>query len=159
MSGLRKPRCAATPRTPGGSAKIPACPAQKTRRLEYLAKRGALEIESLGGIVADKLVEHGLVEDPLDVFDLTEEQLATLNLGTAEEPRVFGQKNAARLIETRERARTFPLARWLHALAIPEIGETTAYDLAQFHETIGELADSPLLRGVLELERLRAQAE
>jgi DNA ligase (NAD+) len=137
----------------------PACPAQKTRRLEYLAKRGALEIESLGGIVADKLVEHGLVEDPLDVFNLTEEQLATLNLGTKEEPRVFGQKNAARLIESRERARTLPLARWLHALAIPEVGETTAHDLAQFHETLADVADSPLLRGVLDLERLRIQAE
>ncbi|RYD40480.1 MAG: NAD-dependent DNA ligase LigA, partial [Verrucomicrobiaceae bacterium] len=109
----------------------PSCPAQKTRRLEYMAKRGALEIESLGGIVADKLVENGLVDEPLDIFNLTEEQLATLNLGTPSEPRVFGAKNAAKLIETRERARTMPLGRWLHALAIPEVGDTTAHDLAR----------------------------
>ena len=137
----------------------PACPAQKTRRLEYMAKRGALEIESLGGIVADKLVETGLVNDPLDIFELQEEPLAKLNLGTAEEPRVFGQKNAARLIESRERARHLSLARWLHALAIPEVGETTAHDLSQVHETLEEVAESPVLRDVLELDQLRADAE
>jgi DNA ligase (NAD+) len=98
------------------------CPAQKTRRLEYFARRGALDLEGLGGIVADKLVETGLVADPLDVFGLELETLATLNLGTAEEPRTFGQKNAAKMIQAIDRARTLPLARWLHALAIPEVG-------------------------------------
>lgn len=137
----------------------PSCPAQKTRRLEYMAKRGALEIESLGGIVADKLVEHGLVEEPLDIYDLTEEQLASLNLGTASEPRVFGAKNAAKLIETREKARTMPLGRWLHALAIPEIGETTAHDLARFHDSLEEVANSQLLRDVLRLDELKARAD
>ncbi|MHA3770950.1 NAD-dependent DNA ligase LigA [Verrucomicrobiota bacterium sgz303538] len=137
----------------------PSCPAQKTRRLEYMAKRGALEIESLGGIVADKLVEHGLVEEPLDIYDLTEEQLASLNLGTASEPRVFGAKNAAKLIETREKARTMPLERWLHALAIPEVGETTAHDLARFHDSLKEVADSPLLHDVRKLDELKARAK
>ncbi len=137
----------------------PSCPAQKTRRLEYMAKRGALEIESLGGIVADKLVEHGLVDEPLDIFNLTEEQLATLNLGTPSEPRVFGAKNAAKLIETRDRARTFPLSRWLHALAIPEVGETTAYDLARFHDSLEEVADSQVLKDVLRLDELKTKAD
>jgi DNA ligase (NAD+) len=137
----------------------PACPAQKTRRLEYMAKRGALEIESLGGIVADKLVERGLVDDPLDIFDLTQEQLATLNLGTPDEPRVFGAKNAAKLIETRDRARTMPLSRWLHALAIPEVGETTAYDLAKVHESLEDVAKSQPLHDVLDLDTLKARAD
>ena len=161
--GGKCPACGSTVRRDANYAvwicENPSCPAQKTRRLEYLAKRGALEIESLGGIVADKLVETGLIDDPLDIFDLKEEQLATLNLGTPEEPRVFGQKNAARLIESRDRARTMPLARWLHALAIPEVGETTAHDLAQFHETLEDVAHSATLRGVLDLDRLRTEAE
>ncbi len=133
-----------------------ACPAQKTRRLEYFARRGALDLDGLGGIVADKLVERGLVAEPLDVFDLKIEPLAALNLGTDAEPRVFGEKNAARLLDAIERARTSPLARWLHALAIPEIGEETAHDLARFHETIGDVAQSPLLRDVVALDRARA---
>jgi len=134
---------------------VAGCPAQLTRRVEYFAARKALDIESLGGIVAEKLVERGLVKEPLDLFDLKLEPLAKLNLGTDDEPRVFGEKNAAKVIEALERAKAAPLHRWIHALAIPEIGEQTAYDLAQFHESIEELAHSNLLRGVLELHRLR----
>lgn len=136
------------------------CPAQKTRRLEYLAKRDALDIEGLGGIVADKLIERRLVNDPLDVFTLLErrEELGALNLGSAEEPRVFGQKNADKMLEAIARARDLPLARWLHALAIPEVGEATAYDLAAVHRDLEGVADSPVLRDVLELHRLRADS-
>ena len=120
----------------------PQCPAQKTRRLEYFAKRGALDLDALGGIVADKLVERGLVEEPLDVFQLELGKLSSLNLGTDSEPRVFGEKNARKLLEAIERARQLPLARWLHALAIPEIGEETAHDLARFHESLDDVAGS-----------------
>ena len=58
------------------------CPAQTTRRVEFFAARGALDIESIGGIVADKVVERGLVREPLDLFELKIEQLANLNLGS-----------------------------------------------------------------------------
>ena len=125
------------------------CPAQATRRLEFFAARGALDIESVGGIVADKLVERGLVREPLDLFELKAAQLAKLNLGTEENPRVFGEKNATKAIQSIERARTFPLSRWLFALAIPDVGKTTATDLARFHETIEDVANSKLLRDVL----------
>jgi DNA ligase (NAD+) len=137
------------------------CPAQKTRRLEYLAKRDALDIESLGGIVSDKLIERGIVEDPLDLFDLakTPERLAELNLGSDEEPRVFGAKNAEKMIAAIERARTLPLARWLHALAIAEVGEASAHDLAAVHENLAAVADSQILRAVLRLDELRALAK
>lgn len=137
--------------------KNPQCPAQKTRRLEYFGKRGALELDALGGIVADKLVERGLVEEPLDVFELTLDQLSTLNLGTSSEPRVFGEKNARKLLEAIERARQLPLSRWLHALAIPEIGEETAHDLARFHESLDDVTGSQLLQDVVALDRLRGE--
>jgi DNA ligase (NAD+) len=137
----------------------PQCPAQKTRRLEYFARRGALDLEGLGGIVADKLVERALVGEPLDVFTLTLEPLATLNLGTEAEPRVFGEKNARKLLEAVERARTLPLARWLHALAIPEIGEETAHDLARFHDDMDAVAASPLLQDVVVLDGLREELD
>jgi DNA ligase (NAD+) len=126
------------------------CPAQTTRRLEFFAARGALDIESVGGIVADKLVERGLVREPLDLFDLKIEQLAKLNLGTDEAPRVFGEKNATKAVHAIERAKTLPLSRWLFALAIPDVGKTTATQLARFHENIEDVADSTLLRDVLD---------
>src|SRR5437667_1822396 len=125
------------------------CPAQATRRLEFFAARGALDIESVGGIVADKLVERGLVREPLDLFELKVQQLGKLNLGTEENPRIFGEKNATKAIQSIERARTLPLSRWLYALAIPDVGKTTATDLARFHETIEDVANSKLLRGVI----------
>jgi DNA ligase (NAD+) len=138
---------------------IAGCPAQKTRRVEYFAQRKALDIESLGGTVAEKLVERGLVNEPLDLFDLAVEQLAKLNLGTDDEPRMFGEKNAIKVIEALERARTFSLDRWIHALAIPNVGEESARQLAQIHRTLDELATSTVLRdirdkGAMETERI-----
>jgi DNA ligase (NAD+) len=135
------------------------CPAQTTRRVEFLAARGALDIESIGGIVADKLVERGLVRGPLDLFELEPGQLAKLNLGTDEAPRIFGEKNAAKAKNAIERARTFPVSRWLFALAIPEVGKTTATQLARFHATIEEVADSSLLRDVVHYHEKRGAKE
>ena len=126
------------------------CPAQTTRRLEFFAARGALDIESVGGIVADKLVERGLAREPLDLFELKIEHLAKLNLGTDEAPRVFGEKNATKAVRAVERAKTLPLSRWLFALAIPDVGKTTATQLARFHENIEDVADSTLLRDVVD---------
>src|SRR6266498_1423960 len=135
------------------------CPAQTTRRVEFFAARSALDIESVGGIVADKLVEHGLVREALDLFELKAEQLAKLNLGTDEEPRVFGEKNATKAIRAIERARTLPLSRWLFALAIPDVGRTTATQIAHFHETIEDVANSPLLNDVLQYHEKREEKE
>src|SRR5947199_1752767 len=135
------------------------CPAQTTRRVEFFAARGALDIESIGGIVADKVVERGLVREPLDLFELKIEQLAKLNLGTEEAPRVFGEKNATKAINAIERARTLPLSRWLYALAIPDVGKTTAAQLARFNDNIDDVAQSKLLRDVLDYHEKRDQKE
>jgi DNA ligase (NAD+) len=135
------------------------CPAQTTRRVEFFAARNALDIENVGSIVADKLVERGLVREPLDLFELKTDQLAKLNLGTDEEPRVFGEKNAAKAIRAIERAQTLPLSRWLFALAIPDVGRTTATQLAHFHETIEDVANSPLLHDVLQYHEKREEKE
>ena len=140
------------------------CPAQLTRRLEYMAKRSALDLEGLGGVVADALVDRQIIRDPLDLFELEASGglsglLSTLNLGSDEEPRVFGSKNAVKLVAAVHKARTLPLGRWLHALAIPDVGETIAYQLASTHVSLEAIAASSLLKDVLELERLRSSRE
>ena len=134
---------------------IASCPAQSVRRLEFMAQRRALDIESMGGVVSEKLIERGLVKEPLDLFDLKVDQLGKLNLGTKDEPRIFGEKNATKVVEALERAKTFPLARWLYALGIPNIGETTAHNIAGIHYDWKDVANSRILTGVLEVERLR----
>ncbi len=130
---------------------IAGCPAQLTRRVEYFAQRKALDLESLGGIVAEKLVERGLVKEPLDLFDLKLEVLGKLNLGTDDEPRVFGEKNATKILDALQRAKTAPLSRWIHALAITDVGEATAKQLAATHESLDALADSEVLRDIRDL--------
>lgn len=127
------------------------CPAQSVRRVDHFAARNALDLQSLGGIVAEKLVDRGLVREPLDLFDLTEESLAALNLGTETEPRVFGAKNAAKLLQAVRRARELPLDRWLHALGIPDVGASTAFHIARFHADLAAVADSVILRDLVDL--------
>jgi DNA ligase (NAD+) len=124
-----------------------------------MAQRSALDIEGLGGVVAEKLVESGLAKEPLGPFDLKLDQLASLNLGTSQEPRVLGEKNAAKVIEALERAKTLPLGRWLHALGIPNVGEVTAHEIAKFHKKLAELEDSQVLKDVLELEVKLAEVD
>ncbi len=98
--------------------------------------------------MAEKLVERGLVKEPLDLFDLKLEPLGKLNLGTDDEPRVFGEKNATKVLEALQRAKTAPLSRWIHALAISDVGEATAKQLAATHESLEALANSEVLRDI-----------
>ena len=133
------------------------CPAQAAQRLEHFAARTALDIEYLGDIVSDKLVERQLAGNPLDLFDLSVEQLSPLNLGTEDEPRVFGEKNANKLIDSVSRARTMGLDRWLFALAIPELGRTTATALSKFHKDIPAVAQSDILSDIIALDDMNEE--
>jgi DNA ligase (NAD+) len=135
------------------------CAAQRAGRLGFFCSRRALAIDGVGGVVAAKLVELGHVQDPPDLYDVPLATLATLNLGTAEEPRVFGEKNAAKIVAAREAARSLPLEKWLYALSVPDVGESTARELGRRHRSLAELADSPLLRAVLEKAKLAEQRE
>ncbi|HEY1663394.1 MAG TPA: NAD-dependent DNA ligase LigA [Verrucomicrobiae bacterium] len=138
---------------------IAGCPAQKIRRLEFMAQRRALDVESMGGAVAEKLIEYNLVKEPLDLFELKVDQLSKLNLGTKSEPRIFGGKNAMKVVEALERAKTFSLARWLYAFGIPNVGETTAYQIAKFHSNFGHLAKSKILKDSIELVKTVNEAK
>jgi len=135
------------------------CSAQRTGRLGFFCSRRALAIDGVGGVVAAKLVELGLVKDPPELYDVTQATLATLNLGTAEEPRVFGEKNAAKVVAAREAARALPLEKWIYALSIPDVGESTARELGRRHRNFAELADSILLRAVLRKAALEEERE
>jgi DNA ligase (NAD+) len=99
------------------------------------------------------------VSDPPDIYDVTLETFATLNLGTAEEPRVFGEKNATKVVAAREAARALPLEKWLYALSVPDVGESTARELGRRHRTLAELAESELLRAVLRKAALDEERE
>jgi DNA ligase (NAD+) len=135
------------------------CRAQRVGRLVFFCSRRALAIDGVGDIVAAKLVELDLVKDPPDLYDVSFETLATLNLGTAEEPRVFGEKNAAKVVAAREAARGLPLEKWLYALSVPDVGETTARELGRRHRSFAELKESAVLRAVLRRAELEDEKE
>jgi DNA ligase (NAD+) len=132
-----------------------ACPPQVEGRLEHFGSRRALDLEEMGEIVARALVRTGLVREVTDLFTLELATVSVLNLGTAEETRVFGEKNAKRLLEAVERAKSAPLSRWLHALGISEVGEAVSKALATVHPTLADLSESALLKEVV----LRADLE
>ncbi len=126
------------------------CPAQSVRLLRHFAARNCLDIEALGDIVAEKLVESGRVTSPLDLFGLEVAELGELNLGTPEEPRTFGEKNATKLLAAVNRARHMPLARWLHALGIPRIGKTVSFHLGRTHANLAAVAQSEIIPQLLQ---------
>src|SRR5205814_2261126 len=70
---------------------------------------------------------------------------------------VFGEKNATKMLEALERAKTAPLSRWIHALAIADVGEATAKQLAATHESLQDLADSAVLRDIRNLGAKEAE--
>jgi DNA ligase (NAD+) len=133
------------------------CPAQAVTRIAHFASRKALDIEGLGETVAEALVRNDVCRTPLDLFSLTEERLANLNLGTEESPRRFGEKNAAKVIAALHDAKTKPLHRWLFAMGIRQVGESAAKELARIHHSIPELAVSPILRELVTDKRADAK--
>ncbi len=114
-----------------------ACPAKLKNRLLHLAGRSALDVDGLGEKLVDQLLDAGLVKELPDVFALRAEALEAL-------PRM-GEKSAANLVASLERARDTTLPRLLVALGIPEVGPGVAELLAA---RFGDL--DPLLEADLE---------
>lgn len=131
----------------------PFCPAKAANQVKQFVSRKALDIDGIGSIVAEKLVEREMVRTPPDLFLLSEEILAPMNLGTEEEPRILGRKIAAKIVDSLKRARSAPLHRWIFGMGIPQVGESAARELARLHRDFGELVGSGLLR---ELRTLRS---
>jgi NAD-dependent DNA ligase len=133
---------------------IAGCPAQTFRRIQFMAQRNALDIEGIGSVVAEKLIETSLIKEWLDLFEIKVEQLGQLNLGTKENPRIFGEKQATKVCDALNRSKSFSLARWLLALGIEDAGETITFEVAKFHTDLEDVADSRRLRNIAKLGAL-----
>jgi DNA ligase (NAD+) len=125
------------------------CPAQAVTHITHFASRKALDIEGLGETVAEALVRHGHCTTPLDLFNLTEDTLANLNLGTEEAPRRFGEKNAAKVLAALSSAKSKPLHRWLFAMGIRQLGESAAKELSRLHASLSLIPQSEILAELL----------
>jgi DNA ligase (NAD+) len=121
------------------------CPAQRKQALLHFASRRALDIEGLGDKLVDQLVGQDLVRTPADLYGLEVERLAGLER--------MGERSAAKLVAAIEGSRRPSLARFIYALGIRNVGETTARDLAQDFADIGALmtADEQRLQQVADI--------
>jgi DNA ligase (NAD+) len=111
-----------------------ACPAQLRRAIEHYVSRSGLDIEGLGEQRLDQLIETGLVESIPDLYDLRAADVARLE--------GWGERSAENLVEELEAATEPPLADFLTALGVPEVGPTTATNLARSFGTLGALIDA-----------------
>ncbi|HXF46973.1 MAG TPA: NAD-dependent DNA ligase LigA [Burkholderiaceae bacterium] len=126
-SRIERPQGEAIARCTGGLF----CPAQRKQALLHFAGRRALDIEGLGEKLVDQLVDRGLVRNPADLFKLDAAALAQLER--------MGEKSAANLVAAIQRAKHTTLERFIYALGIRHVGESTARDLARHFGSLDAL--------------------
>jgi DNA ligase (NAD+) len=126
---VRDPAAAAT-RCPNSLS----CSAQLRAGLRHFAGRSAMDIDGLGGKLIDQLVDRQLVTRASDLYRLTRTQLRNLDR--------MGSRSADNLIASIERSKEAPLHRVLAALGIPEVGTTTARDLAEHFRSLPALVQA-----------------
>ena len=112
------------------------CGAQRKQALIHFAHRRALDIEGLGEKIVDQLVDQHLVRTPADLYRLGFTALANLER--------MGDKSADNLIQALEKSRNTTLARFIFALGIRHVGETTAKDLANHYGSVHALMEASL---------------
>lgn len=108
------------------------CPAKIKARILYFAARKAMDIEGLGDVLVEMLVDLGMVKNAADLYDLTHEQIAALERKA--------EKSATKLIEQIELSKTRGLQRLLYGLDIRHVGERYAKILARHFRAIENLA-------------------
>ena len=129
-SAIRKDEGEVVARCSGGLR----CRAQRKERLRHFASRHALDIEGLGDKLVDQLLGEDLVSGPADLYRLTVEELAGLDR--------MGVKSAENILAALEQSKQTTFARFIHALGIREVGETTAATLAKRFKRLDALIDA-----------------
>lgn len=110
------------------------CPAQRKQALLHFAGRKAMDIDGLGDKLVDQLVDVGIVKSPVDIYKLGILALANLER--------MGEKSAQNLLAAIHKSRHTTLARFIFALGIRNVGETTARDLARHFGKLDALLDA-----------------
>jgi DNA ligase (NAD+) len=129
-SEVVRPEGEAIARCAGGLA----CAAQRREALRHFASRRALDIQGLGTQLVEQLVTRDLVTDPADLFALDAATLAGLER--------MGERSAAKLVAAIAASRGTTLDRFLYALGIPEVGDSTARVLARHFGSLDALIDA-----------------
>lgn len=147
-SGVTKEDDEATWRCSGGLF----CPAQRKQALWHFASRRAIDIEGLGDKLVEQLVDQQLVRTPADLYRLKLADLANLER--------MGEKSANNLLAAIEQSKKTTLARFIYALGIRNVGETTAKDMARHFGALDDFmaADAERLQQVRDVGPVVAQS-
>jgi DNA ligase (NAD+) len=111
-----------------------SCPAQRKQAILHFAGRRAMDIEGLGDKLVEQLVDAGVVHALPDLYRLGVSNLAALDR--------MADKSAANLVAALEGSKRTTLARFLYALGIRHVGETTAKDLARHFGALDRLLEA-----------------
>lgn len=113
-----------------------ACPFQRFRHLMHFVSRRAFDIEGLGEKQLQAFLDEGWINAPADIFRLArdEEKLAALR-----ERDGYGETSVANIVRNVDARRTIAMDRFLFALGIRDIGETTATHLARAFDSFEDL--------------------
>ena len=103
-----------------------ACPFQKIEHLKLFASRGAFDIEGLGEKQVELFFDKGWVKEPADIFTLEKKHRSDLL-----EEEGYGETSVRNLFAAIEQRRAIPLDRFIFALGMRHVGETTARALAR----------------------------
>ena len=117
-----------------------SCPAQLRERLFHLAGRGAFDIEALGYEAATALLSSGVIVNEGDLFSLTADDLAKVDLFTTKDGKLSA--NGKRLLVNLQGAKDVPLWRVLVALSIRHVGPTAARSLATEFGSLQAIEDA-----------------
>jgi DNA ligase (NAD+) len=138
------------------------CPAQAKERLKHFVSRLAFDIEGLGEEKIELFYDEGLIRSPADIFTLEARDAASSD--RLADRKGFGRKSVENLFRSIDARRTIGLERFLFALGIRHVGETTARDIAKafgswqaFHAAVqaaGAAAPGPHYRRLIAVKGL-----
>ncbi len=116
------------------------CSAQRKNAIKHFASRRAMDVDGLGDKLVEQFVDENLINDVADLFTLSAAQIAGLER--------MGDKSAENLVAALDKAKQTTLERFLFALGIREVGESTARTLARHFgnlEAIKQAAEAQLI--------------
>lgn len=130
-SAIVRPEEEAVARCSGGWV---SCAAQRKGGLLHFVSRRAMDIEGLGEQLVEQLVDRGLVTTPADFYKLGLVVLAELDR--------MAQKSAQNVLDALKKSKSTTLARFIYALGIRHVGESTAKSLARHFGNLNALLNA-----------------
>ena len=119
------------------------CAAQKKGGLVHFVSRRAIDVEGLGDQLIEQLVDKGMIDTAADLYALDQDKLCALERMAA--------KSAQNVLDALEKSRDTSLARFIYALGIRNVGESTAKALAQHFGNLDALLHAAAFEGGLQL--------